>query len=71
MADGMVRPLSFRQTVGAGSVTEALRLATRFIETAYESGFKVLSWSAENLDQPVHLKYVGGGFADEVTRQRG
>lgn len=70
VADGMLRPLSFRQTVGAGSVTEAVRLVTRFIETAYESGFTVLSWTAENLDKPVHLKYVGGGFADEVAKQR-
>lgn len=69
-ADGMRRPLSFRQSVGAGSADEAVRLVTRFIETAYVSGFEVLSWSAENLDKPVHLKYVGGQFADEVARQR-
>lgn len=69
-ADGMVRPLSFRQSVGARSVAEAVRLVSRFIGTAYVSGFEVLSWSAENLDKPVHLKYVGGGFADEVARQR-
>lgn len=69
-ADGMVRPLSFRQSVGASNVTEALRLATRFIETAYVSGFQVLSWTAENLDKPVHLKYVGGALADEVARER-
>lgn len=69
-ADGMLRPLSFRQTVGAKNVTEALRLVSRFVETAYESGFKVLSWTAENLDMPVHMKYVGGEFADEIAAGR-
>lgn len=57
-ADGMTRPLSFRQVVGGKSVTEALRFVVSFIGSAYESGFEVLTWSAENLDKPVELRYV-------------
>lgn len=68
-ADGMRRPLSFRQVVGARSVTEALRYVTAFIESAYESGFERITWSAENLDKPVQLKYVGGALAEEVERK--
>jgi hypothetical protein len=69
-ADGMTRPLSYRQVVGAKSVTDALAFVSHFIGSAYKSGFEVLTWTAENLDKPVQLKYVGGELADEVARQR-
>jgi hypothetical protein len=57
-ADGMTRPLSFRQDVPARSVAEALQLAVNFIRSAYASGFETVTWSAENLDKPVVLRYV-------------
>lgn len=60
-ADGMTRPLSFRQVVGGRSVAEALAFVTQFIGSAYVSGFQVLTWTAENLDKPVELKYVYKG----------
>lgn len=64
----MKRPLSSRQDVPAHSVTEALQLAVNFIRSAYVSGFEVLTWTAENLDMPVALKYVGGEFEEEVNK---
>jgi hypothetical protein len=70
IADGMTRPLSFRSAVPAVSCAEALHHTTRFIETAYDSGFKVLTWTCENLSKPVEVKYVGGAFADEVTEEQ-
>lgn len=64
-ANGMKRPLSFRQVVPAVNVTEAIQLASNFVRTAYESGFVVHTWTAENLDKRVEVKYVGGEFAEE------
>jgi hypothetical protein len=65
-ADGMRRPLSSRQDVPASSCAEAVQLAINFIRSAYVSGFEVLTWTAENLSRPVHLKYVSGALAREV-----
>lgn len=57
-ADGMTRPLSHRQVIAAKTVRDAVWFATEFVKSAYESGFKVLSWTAENLSRPVTLAYV-------------
>jgi hypothetical protein len=57
-ADGMTRPLSYRNVVAAKTVRDAVWFVTEFIKSAYASGFQVISWSAENLSRPVSLTYV-------------
>lgn len=60
-ADGMTRPLSYRRDVPASSVDEAVRIVTEFIGSAYVSGFRIVTWSAENMTLPVEVKYTLGG----------
>jgi hypothetical protein len=68
-ADGMKRPLSHRQELRCVNAAEALQLTINYIRSAFVSGFKVLSWTAENLDAYPGFRYVGGAFADEVHRE--
>lgn len=72
-ADGMTRPLSFRQVVPSTSVEVAVRYATGIISSAYESGFEVLTWTAENATGTLG-KYAKdfnteGAQTDEASQQ--
>lgn len=68
-ADGMTRPLSHRMMTGAESSAKAVEIIVNFVRTAYVSGFKVVSWSCENLTA-AGPKLLGGALADEVEAQR-
>jgi hypothetical protein len=57
IADGMTRPLSYRHNFRDVSVYAAVESLRVFLENAYDSGFRLLGWSAENLSKPVEIKY--------------
>ena len=57
-ADGMTRPLVYRQILDAEVAAEAVQLAVNEISSAYVSGFEVESWTLDYLDKPVLLRYV-------------
>ena len=60
-AEGMTRPLSFKRDLDAESCAEAVQLVVNEIRSAYRGRFETLTWTAENLSNPVELIYVSPG----------